>query len=257
MKLNLVNSILPKTFLVLVFALPSVSQAQKNTPSIVGLTVSETDALFGGITEIKENDWENWGLTKEEWDRYLIIKDKTMWATWDGNPSPLQLLAIYSQSIEQKRHYAQIEARLDRWRLDAAMTYQQIYTKEANILGAKYAAFMKGRTPSVENIKPGERVLIFVNAASGECNTRCLTVVKQIMRTGANINIYSVDKVSQEKLFAWATSADIPVDKVQSGEITLNFEGGEFAQVSEVPAAFAIIPATYVQRDSGWVRVIQ
>jgi integrating conjugative element protein (TIGR03759 family) len=241
----------------MVVATAAVAQSQKRGIDVTGLTVSELENLLGNVTEIKENQWENWGLTEEEWTKYQLIKEKTVWATWDGNPSPLQLLAIYSRSEDEKRRYAQMEAKLDRWRLNAAMSFQKIYSHEAAILAAKYEEMVKNRVPSVDNIGAGEKVMIFVNAKTGNCDTRCIAVVKQIMRTEARIDIYAVDNATEEQLFAWATSVDIPVDQVQSGRITLNLDRGEFLGVSEIPPAFAIIPATYVRRGNGWVRAIQ
>lgn len=74
-------NLIKQVFVVLMITVSCLAHSAVKTPVVVGLSVSEFDKLFSGITEVKENSWENWGLTKEEWDKYLLIKEKTMWSS--------------------------------------------------------------------------------------------------------------------------------------------------------------------------------
>ncbi len=241
-------------------AAASATQAQNTThpgmafsqTKTTELTKSELNYLFDDMDEIKPNVWDNWGLTKTEWEKYETIKTQTAWATWEGNPSPLQLLAIYSSDIEVKKRYARLEAQLEQWRLTKALEYQTIYTAEARVLAARYQEFMASRRRNAESLTQADRVALFIDATSDDCNARCTSMVARLLRKKPQLTIFAVGTQSQTQVFSWAKNAGIPEGAVQSGLITLNFEKGEYEQLTRVPATFGAFPAAFVMRDGQW-----
>lgn len=221
--------------------------------SVTRLRVQEFNQLFNGLDEVKTNAWENWGLTEQEWTTYETIKAKTAWGAWGNEATPLQLLSIYATNIEEKRRYARLEAKIDQWREDAVLAYQQIYNNEREIIHAKYAAFVKGRRPVADNLSPKDTVVFFTYGK--ECDARCKSMMNRLLASGSQIDVYVMDEISQDQVFEWASEANIPVDRVQAKQITLNYDKGNFNQVSTIPAAFASIPVAYVKSEDGFVRL--
>lgn len=230
-----------------------VAIAETEHTQIQTLKPSEFGALFSGLDEVKVNAWENWGLTEKEWSHYQNILEKTAWGTWEHTMTPLQLLAIYSDSIEEKRRYARLEAKLDQWRQSVAFDYQRIYNSEREIIDAKYKAYIRNRLPTLENLSVNDKVAYFT--PGGTCAARCVAMVTRLLKTGAQLDIYVIGVKTQEEVFEWATNADIPVDRVQARQITLNFEHGELTKITQVPTAFADIPVAYVKRVDGYERL--
>ena len=240
-----------KALLMIIACLSTTARADGTT--VTRLKVQEFNQIFNGLDEVKTNAWENWGLTEQEWATYETIKAKTAWGSWGNEATPLQLLSIYATNIEEKRRYARLEARLDQWREDAVLTYQQIYNNEREVIHAKYAAFIKGRRPVADNLEPKDTVAFFTYAT--ECDARCKSMMNRLLTSGTKIDVYVMDDVSQDQVFKWASEANIPVDRVQAKQITLNYDKGNFNQLSTIPVAFASIPVAYVKTEEGFVRL--
>ena len=240
-----------KTLLMIIACLSSLAQAEGT--AVTRLKVQEFNQIFNGLDEVKANAWENWGLTEKEWQTYEIIKEKTAWASWSNEATPLQLLSIYATDIEEKQRYARLEAKIDQWREDVVFTYQQIYNNEREIVHAKYAAFIKGRRAVVDNVTPSDRIAFFTYAKN--CDARCKSVMNRLLKSGAKIDVYVMDDVDQNQVFEWARDANVPIERVQTNQITLNFDQGTFDQISSIPAAFASIPVAYLKSEAGYVRL--
>src|SRR5690606_7862876 len=124
----------------------------------------ESDGLeqvFNDMDAVKATPWENWRLKKEDWERYEFIVENTPWSIWQNSATPYQILAVYADTLEEKRRFARLEAELDQWRERATLRYQNIYNDEREIVFAKVNAVMKSRTPTVDNITPGNKVALF------------------------------------------------------------------------------------------------
>ena len=210
---------------------------------------SDLNKLLGDFSEVKGQEWVNWGLREEEWQRYEYILEKTPWGHWEGHVTPIQVLAIYSSSLQEKRRYARIEAKLDTWREDVVLEYQNIYNQEREIVFAQYASYLKGRRPVIDNVRPTDQLAFFT--ASKKCEERCKFVMGQLMESGAKVDIYFVGVKEKNHIFEWAAQANIPVERVKTKNITLNFNKGQFESVSKVPSSFADLPAAFMKSDDG------
>jgi integrating conjugative element protein (TIGR03759 family) len=204
--------------------------------------------------KIYENAWDYWGLTKEEWNRFESIKQKSPWSVWKNEATPLAILSHYASSTAEKSRYARLEAELDQWRENTVLEFQHIYNKQREVVFAKNAAVMNGRKPDVKNIKAADRVLYFVEA--GECNTRCRTTTYRLLGSSAHVDIFVIGAKDQNDIFAWATSAKVPIDRVQVKQITLNFENSYLAAVTTTPKSVLQFPVAYLQAKDGYQAVI-
>jgi integrating conjugative element protein (TIGR03759 family) len=191
-----------------------------------------------------------WQLTEEEWARYEVIKAKSPWSVWENHASPLALLFHYASSMEEKRRYARIEAELDTWRQHTVIEFQTLYGKERAIVHARYVDAIKDSLPVLANIRPHDKLRVFFDA--GNCDARCRSVVTRLLVTQAKIDIYIKGASNDEAIFAWATSASVPVERVKTKEITLNHENGLLDIVAkEAGIPFPRIPCAFKQGSSG------
>ena len=220
-----------------------------------GVTVEQNavSTLFEDLNTVSESPWENWQLEKADWERYEEIVANTPWGTWEHSATPLQILAIYARTYEEKRRYARIEARLDQWREDAVTKYQQIYNDEREIVFARYRELVRGQAPTLENIRIGEHVALFTRP--GDCTARCTAVTQRLLKSGAKIDVYVIGAQSDEAIYSWARSAAIPTERVHAGHITLNYNEGLFEDVSNLPATLADLPAAYSVRRGQFERL--
>lgn len=238
-----------------VIALPLLLLAGLSQSQVQNLNVQTTglEQTFQDMDEVKATPWENWRLKKEDWERYEFIVANTPWSVWQNTATPYLILAVYADTLEEKRRFARLEAELDQWRERVAFRYQNIYNDEREIVFAKVNAAMKTQSPVVENITPGNKVALFTD--KGECYARCVAVVNRILDTGARVDVYVMNATTEQEVFAWADSADIPVDRVMAKQITLNYETGEFAELSTLPPSLVELPVAYFDQGGTYVRV--
>lgn len=197
---------------------------------VVYKPTTSTESLMERYSQYHSQPNEYWQLTKEEWSRYEELKKNSPWAQWDNNSSPLAILAHYSESIEEKRRYARIEAELDTWRQYRIVEYQALYDKERSIVHERYVEWIQKRLPTLSTIKPYEKLRLFVQV--GECDIHCRSLVTRVLKTQAKVDIYISGAKTDEQIFKWAESAGIPVERVKTKEITLNHDGGVFSLVT-------------------------
>lgn len=218
------------------------------------LQLSEFEQSLSAHGRMKANDWEYWGLDKAEWDRYLQLMKNSPWALWKHEATPLAILSHYSESQVEKHRYARLQAEIDQWRENTVFEWQQIYNREREIIHAKNAAIYNSRKPDITKVKARDRILYFVD--SGECETRCVGMTNRLLESGAHLDIFVIGAKDEKEIFAWATDADIPVDRVKVKQITLNFENNYLDTITTTPRSMVSIPAAFLEMDDGYKRVI-
>lgn len=231
----------------LLFAL-TVSAEEKR------LQLSEFEQSLNAHGRMKANDWEYWGLEKAEWDRYLTLIKDSPWALWEHEATPLAILAHYSDSQTEKHRYARLQAEIDQWRQNTVLEWQQIYNREREIIHAKNAAIYSSRKPDISRVKARDRILYFVD--TGKCEARCVAMTNRLLESGAQLDIFVIGANDEKEIFAWATEADIPVDRVKVKQITLNFENNYLDTVTTTPRSMVSIPVAFLEMEDGYKRVI-
>jgi integrating conjugative element protein (TIGR03759 family) len=227
--------------------------AEMSSPLQSTVDQHDLDQFFRDYGELKNTHWENWILTEAEWNRYQDILEKTPFGVWQHTATPYQILATYARTLEEKRRYARLEAMLDQWREDKALTFQQIYNDEREVIFARYSALVRNLSPTIANTGSGDSVAFFTYP--GGCNPRCVAVMQRLLATGAHIDIYVIGAKTEQEIFAWAEAAKVPVERVRVRQITLNFEKGEFKELSALPEMLVEMPVAYIRRARGYERL--
>lgn len=237
-------------YAIIVFVFISVPcLAQDNRLSISTFENSITDK-----SKTYDNAWEFWGLTKPEWDRYVWLKEKSPWAVWKSEATPLSILSFYATSSTEKTRYARIAAELDQWRENSVLEWQAIYNREREIVFAKNQAVVKARKPEIKNINTSDRVLYFVEA--GSCEARCRALTNRLLSTSAHIDIFVLNAKTEKDVFDWATKAEISIERVHAKQITLNMENNFMGSVTTTPKSLIEFPIAFLQTPSEYKTVI-
>lgn len=218
------------------------------------LEVSSFESSLKDYGKTHANTWEYWGLTKEDWARYESLKQKSPWGVWKNEATPLAILSHYSNSIEEKRRYAHIAAELDQWRENTVLEWQAIYNKEREVVFAKNAAAINARKPILNNIRASDRIIFF--ATAGKCDAHCHAVTSRILATPAHIDIFIIDGKTENDIYKWASSANIPIDRVHVKQITLNFENNYLPAITSTPKNLLEFPVAYLQGKNEYKQVI-
>lgn len=229
------------------------SSSVDTTPQHSAVQQTDLDQFFHDYGELKATPWENWLITEDEWTRYQEILNKTPFGVWQHTATPYQLLAAYAKTTADKRRYARLEAKLDQWREDNALTFQKIYNDEREVVFARYSALVRNLSPTIANTLSSDSVAFFT--FPGDCSPRCVALMQRLLATGAHIDIYVMGAASEQEIFSWAESASVPVERVHVGQITLNFEKGEFKKLSSLPELLVEMPVAYIRRDHGYERL--
>lgn len=201
-----------------------------NHAPVVYKPTTSTESLLDRYSQFHSQPNEYWQLTTEEWSRYETLKKNSPWAVWRNNSSPLAILAHYSESIEEKRRFARIEAELDTWRQYRVVEFQALYDKERSIVHERYVEWIQKRLPTLATIKPYEKLRLFVQA--GHCDVHCRSLMTRILKTQAKVDIFVVGAKTDDQIFAWAESAGVPIERVKTKEITLNHDKDVFSLVT-------------------------
>ncbi len=218
------------------------------------LKLSEFEETLNANASMRTNQWEYWGLEKAEWDKYLTLMKESPWATWKHEATPLAILAHYTDSQVEKHRYARLQAEIDQWRENTVFEWQQIYNREREIVHAKNAAIYNARKPDIDRVKARDRILYFVKA--GKCDTRCVALTNRLLESGAHLDIFIVGAKKEKEIYAWASDANIPIDRVKVKQITLNFENNYLDSITTTPRSMVSLPIAFLEMGDEYKKVI-
>ncbi|HWV14885.1 MAG TPA: hypothetical protein VN030_05580 [Cellvibrio sp.] len=208
--------------------------------------INQTEDLLQRYSQVSSKPNEYWQLTEQEWSLYTRLKAESPWAYWENHSTPTAILAFYTTSIEEKRRYARIEAELDTWRQYSVTEFQSLYDKEREIVHKRYAEYIQREKPSLANIKPYDKLRLFVQV--GKCDEHCRSLVSRVLKTQAKTDIYVIGAKVDTDIFSWAESAGIPVERVKTKEVTLNHENGLLQLISNsAGVSLPAMPALFKQ----------
>lgn len=207
-------------------AVSALAENISESPLVVYTPTSNTQELLNRYSQPHEKANEYWQLTEEEWSQYENLKEKSPWAQWENNASPLAVLSYYSSSLDDKRRYARIEAELDTWRQHSVVEFQTLYDKERSIVHKRYVEYQEAARPTLASVALTDRLKLFVQANDGQCDAHCRAAVSRVLGTQAHLDIFVIGTSSDEVIFKWAEAAAIPIERVKTKEVTLNHANG-------------------------------
>lgn len=207
------------------------------------LTTSAQSTQETVVNSLKTNEvdeWSEWGLTKEEWSRFVELK-KGSRGVWSPNLDPLTTLGIEARTDAEREHYAELLAKKEYQRVEKEIAFQLAYDNAFKRLYPNELPFrVDGQTANTP--ATSGRVIYFTKT---DCDSLCENNFSRLREFAQNtpIDIYIVDsKKDDNKIRQWAVKNKIDAAKVRSRQITLNHDNGYWVKYAKgkMPAAFQI-----------------
>lgn len=203
--------------------------------------IQQSESRSSSEAELDERQARNWGLQTEEWARYRQLMRGPL-GIYSPNLDPLTALGIEAQSNDERRHYAELQVRMEARRVEKALAYQRAYDEAwKRVYPALQPIKGASTTPSARaqvevTGTPDARVAVFVKENCSACEER----VKQLQAAGRAFDLYMVGSRHEDaRIRAWATHAGIEPARVRARKITLNHDAGRWLSIGgqgELPA---------------------
>ena len=218
------------------------SEAAERGSAAAASRVKQTDIRSSTDTALDEERLaRDWGLKAEEWSRYQQLMRGPL-GVYSPNLDPLTALGIEARSDEERRRYAELQARAEARRAEKILSYQRAYDAAWRRL---YPTLQPVSSPSARSLDTvgkvaftGEhgRLAVFVKDHCPPCDER----VKQLQAAGEPFDVYMVGSRNDDaRIRQWAMRAGVDPHKVRARTITINHDAGRWLSIGgrgELPA---------------------
>lgn len=151
---------------------------------------------------------EYWGLTADEWQQQQTLRTRYH-GLLSSELTPLEILGIVADDPVERARYARLHAQRQHQILLRIRSYEE-----------EYLAAMRKLTQTAAAKEM--QVVVAVECIRGSCVTPLTRALKRA-KQGENLHIYVQGASSDEQIRRWATHHAIPIERVRSGQITLNY----------------------------------
>lgn len=191
------------------------------------LKLSQTD-----ITHAKA-----WGLSNEEWSRYLTLKSQER-SIWSPNLDPLSTLGIEAKTESERKKYASLLAKKEYERVEKELAFQRAYDEAFKALYPGQLPFSNDEYLSMQS--PNGAIYYFTQLENCPACAQSDQKILQYANAGTQIHIYFVGEKSDNAIQNWARKLKISPEKVKNKDITLNYDKGFWARYAknQIPVAF-------------------
>ena len=211
--------------------------ALADTPQLVQTQQTQDQVVQSLSTQDSLKDRaKTWGLTMEEFKRYLWLMKNTPSAHWYKDLDPAEVLALNAKDPNDMMQYAKIQARNMHARVTRELAFNSIYSKAYKKLYPNEKPIM---TPGSMNLhsdalQAGDRVWLFVGINTPLGRFTYQHLIKAIQATPDTVlDIYFVGKqINQKSIETWAANIGIPPNIVNK-KVTLNYGNERFENVSK------------------------
>jgi integrating conjugative element protein (TIGR03759 family) len=188
-------------------------------------------------THLEERLARNWELEVEEWTRYRELMQGPL-GVYSPGLDPLTALGIEARTDQERRRYAELQARLEARRVEKLLAYQRAYDAAWQRLypTLQPVVDLTGSDVSVDAVRGVGRLAVFIKDDCLPCEQR----VRQLQAAGTTFDLYMVgSRQDDARIRQWAARAGIEPAKVRERVITLNHDAGRWLSIGmqgELPA---------------------
>lgn len=187
------------------------------------------------------------GLTSAEWARYQRLMEGPL-GVYSPNLDPLTALGIEARTEAERRRYAELQVLAEARRVEKLLVYQRAYDAAWQRLFPDLQPVM---SPAAVTTTPftdlPQRMAVFVRDDCPPCEKR----VQQLQDGGTGFDLYMVGSGQDDsQLRQWATQTGVDPNKVRSGAITLNHDGGRWQSLGLA----GDLPAVIQKVNGQWQR---
>ena len=205
---------------------PAVSLGQ-STP-----TEPENGPSFFQPLSLVGTDPDRWGLDEDDWHKYQSLMQGEA-GLYYAHLEPSWILAMYEPEASRREQYLALAVQRDRNRNRRLLEFNREFIRVRDRLFPDDAMIdedlfqhrmaVLGKPPASAG-HPG-RVRAWVNVF--DCS-ECVDRIRHLVRAGKPVDIFFLDARSENEIQQWARRMALPVDQVNSGRITLNFDDGSY-----------------------------
>ena len=195
---------------------------------IVGLTLSTSslpqqrnhfsNTVSSEISSSETRTAEVWQLSVEEIELLRKLQQHHEGMLSSGL-TPYEWLGIFAETDEQRKHYAELFAKRQLELTDAILKFESAYAE----------AIQKIASQSKDNSRIGKR-LVFITTY--QCSHKqCKNDLQRIRKhaeSGGLLDILIQGETSITDLKSWGVENKIPLEKIRTGDITINQAQGRY-----------------------------
>ena len=179
-----------------------------------------------------------WSLSETEWRRYQSLMQGIRGSVSPETISPIEVLGIHAREEAERRRYAERWAQA-MWE-DAVriLAFQRAYVEAGRKLYPGVPLIDLSRLPKngdqTAGLQPQDRVLFFTRPNCAPCDAllaRLLARIEQI--AGVDIYLAGINPGDDQTVRDWAAKHGIEPEWVRSRKVTLNFESGALATLTD------------------------
>jgi len=179
-----------------------------------------------------------WGLSQTEWTRYQSLMQGIRGSLSPATISPVEVLGIHARDASERRRYAELWAQAMWEDAERVLAFQRAYVEAGRRLYPGVPLIDPSRLPDKDpettDLEPQDRVLFFTRPDCEVCDAllaRLLTRLEQL--AGVDIYLAGIDPGDDQAVRDWAAQHDVDPEWVRSRKVTLNFEAGALAGLTE------------------------
>ncbi|MBX9706091.1 MAG: TIGR03759 family integrating conjugative element protein [Gammaproteobacteria bacterium] len=174
-----------------------------------------------------------WGLSVEDYQRYLWLMQNTPSQHWYKDLDPAEVLALNAEKPSEMLEYAKIQARNMHVRVTRELAFNKLYPEAYKALYPDEKPIASSDIRPDSTLQAGDRVWLFVGVDTPLGRFAYEHLIKTVEATpGVILDIYFVgDNVSQQAIQSWAENMNIPHEIVNK-LVTLNFGNARFKNVT-------------------------
>ena len=179
-----------------------------------------------------------WGLSETEWRRYQSLMQGIRGSVSPETISPIEVLGIHARDGAERRRYAEVWAQAMWEDAERILAFQRAYVEAGRKLYPGVPLIDPSRLPKNDDqtagLQPQDRVLFFTRPNCAPCDAllaRLLARIEQI--AGVDIYLAGIDPGDDQTVRDWAAQHGIAPAWVRSRKVTLNFESGALAALTD------------------------
>lgn len=176
-----------------------------------------------------------WGITPEEWQRYLTLKQQAR-GVWSPGLDPLTTLGVEAESDHERQRFAELLVRLEK-----ELAFQRAYD-------TAWQRLYPGLTPLKTTSASTSRVSLFVKDDCPPCDSLLRTLLAQ----QRPLDIWLVNSEGDDnRVRRWAMAHGIDAKLVSEHSITLNHDAGRWLLLGQ-----SKIPVALERKGEQWHEVL-
>lgn len=211
------------------------------TASIQAQPLQVQTSVIAGLQPLTtEQQATVWGVTPEEWQRYLTLKQQAR-GIWSPGLDPLTTLGVEADTDRERQRFAELLVKQEYRRLEKELAFQRAYD-------AAWQRLYPGLTPLKTTAISTSRVSLFVKENCPPCDSLLRTLLAQ----QHPLDIWLVGSEGDDnRVRHWAMAHGIDTKLVSTHSITLNHDAGRWLLLGQ-----SKIPVALERKGEQWREVL-